>query len=310
MGAEQVARPALRLRRRTVRRVSWFAVIVLVPCILWLLVFRYYAVGYLGYLSLQRDSGTDVSGLGNYARLFTSDDLFHTAILNTIHYTVLFIAVQLPLALAIAVGINSIRNKRAREAALTAYFMPLITSTAATSVVFVFLYNPTFGLIDQVLRTIGLPNQSFLNSPDTALNSVVFMDIWKSLGFPVLIFYTGLQTIPTDFYDAAAVDGAGAWARFTHITWPLLMPTTSLMLTVQIVETLRTFTPVYVMTGTGANPPGGPINSTMIWTLDIFQQAFEYGRFSSAAAMAVLLFIFVGIFLAIQLRVTRIRWTY
>jgi ABC-type sugar transport system permease subunit len=306
------ASPRLLLRKpRSSRRgIPWFAILVLVPSCLWLLALRYYAVGYLGYLSLQHDSGTRVSGFGNYVKLFTGDALFRTAVLNTIHYTVLFIAVQLPLALAIAVGINSIRNKHAREAALTAYFMPLVTSTAATAVVFAFLYNPTFGLFDQIFRSIGIPNQNFLNSPDTALNSVVFMDIWKSLGFPVLVFFTGLQTIPQDYYDAASVDGASAWQRFRYMTWPLLMPTTTLIFIVQTVETLRIFTPIYVMTGTGASPPGGPLESTMVWTLDIFQQAFDYGRMSYAAAMAVVLFVFVALLLAIQLRITRTRWEY
>jgi len=284
-------------------------VLVLVPSCLWLIALRYFPIAYLGYLSVQRDPGSNVGGVGNYTKLF-GDPVFRTAVINSIHYTVLFLAIQLPLALLIALGINSMRSKHARESALTAYFMPLVTSTAATAVVFTFLYNPTFGLIDQVIRAVGLANQPFLTSPDTALNSVVFMDIWKTLGFPVLIFYTGLQTIPKDYYDAVAVDGAGTWKKFRYVTWPLLMPTTALLFTVQVVETLRVFTPVYVMTGTGANPPGGPMNSTLVWTLYIYQQAFEYAHQSYAATIAIVLFVCVVIFLAIQLRLSRISWEY
>lgn len=291
-------------------RVRWFLILVLLPSCVWLIALRYFPVAYLGWLSLQHDPSSRTSGFGNYAKLFTQDPLFWPAVGNTIRYTVTFVCIQLPLALLIALGINSIRNKHARESALTAYFMPLVTSTAATAVVFTFLYNPTFGLLDQILRYVGIPNQPFLASPDTALNSVVFMDIWKTLGFPVLIFYTGLQTIPKEYYDAVAVDGAGVWSRFRHVTLPLLMPTTTLLLTVQIVETLRVFTPIYVMTSTAASPAGGPINSTLVWSVYIFQQAFDYAHQSYAAAIAIVLFAFVVVLLAIQLRLTRFRWEY
>ena len=310
MSAQAAApsRPAPRRKRRPIR-IRWFAVIILVPACLWLIALRYFPVAYLGFLSLQRDPSSKASGFGNYQKLLT-DPVFQTAVINTVHYTVMFVGIQLPLALAIAIGINSIRHRRARESALTVYFMPLVTSTAATAVVFTFLYNPTFGLLDQIFRYLGLPNLPFLTSPDSALNSVIFMDIWKTLGFPVLIFYAGLQTIPREYYDAVAVDGAGLWATFRHITFPLLMPTTTLLVTVQIIETLRVFTPIYVMTSTAANPAGGPLNSTEVWTVYIFQQAFDYNRQSYAAAIAIVLFLFVIVFLALQLRLTRMRWEY
>jgi len=298
-----------RPRLGALRRIRWFVPLVLVPCCLWLVALRYFPVAYLGYLSLQPGPGSKGVGVGNFAKL-ASDPQFLTAVVNTAHYTIAFVGIQLPLALAIAVGINSLRNKRIRESVLTAYFLPLVTSTAATAVIFTFLYNPAFGLFDQAFRWVGLPTQPFLADPGQALNSIVTMDIWKSLGFPVLIFYTGLQTIPREYYDAVAVDGAGLWARFRYITWPLLMPTTALLLTVQIVQTLRVFTPVYVMTAVGGTPPGGPINSTLVWTLYIYQQAFDYANQNYAAAIAVVLFVFVVLFLAVQLSLTRFRWEY
>ena len=134
----------------------------------------------------------------------------------------LFLVVQLPLALLIAVGIDSMRRDSARQTVLTLYFLPLVTSTVATAVVFVYLYHPVYGLLNYGLTSLGLPALSYLHDPSQALPAVTGMAIWKSLGFPVIIFLAGLQSIPRELYDAASVDGAGAWSRFRGITLPLL----------------------------------------------------------------------------------------
>lgn len=296
--------------RRGLRRRGWgvFVIAVLAPAILWLLALRYLPIGYLGALSLQNTSAgaSTFVGLANYQAAF-SDDLFKKAVLNTIEYTVLLLVIQVPLALLIAVGIDSIKNRTARDTVLTLYFMPLVTSTVASAVVFVFLFHPAYGLFNFVLGSLGLPTLAYLQDPTTALPSVVVMDIWKTIGFPVIIFLAGLQTISAELYDAAAVDGAGAWARLRHVTIPLLRPTLILVLVMQGIETLRVFTPVYAMTATGGRSPGGPINSTLVWSLDIFFQAFKFNEFGYAAALAMLMFVIVAGGMLIQITVSRNR---
>lgn len=291
----------------------FFALAVLIPAVVWLLALRYGPIFYMGYLSTQDwqslSSGKPAfTGLDNYKEALTQDETFLKAVKNTIHYVVLFIVVQLPLALAIALWIESLKKESLRQTALTAYFLPLITSITATSVIFVFLYNPVNGLINFALRSIGLGAISFLKSPDTALNSVIAMNIWKNIGFPVVIFYAGLQTIPKEYYDAASIDGANAWQRFRFITWPLLKPTTALLLIIQMVETMKVFTPVYVMTGTGSNQPGGPVTSTLVWSLHIYNEAFRFNRLDYGAALSMLMFAFVFILLAFQLRLSKVQW--
>lgn len=288
-----------------------FLLVVLTPAVLWILAFRYWPIAYLADLSLQTGAAgrSKYVGVANYQAAL-SDGVFHTAVLHTVEYTVMFIIVQLPLALLIAVGINSLRRQSARQAVLTLYFLPLVASTAAMAVVYVYLYHPVFGLLNYGLTSIGLPALSYLHSPTQALPAVAAMAVWKTIGFPVIIFLAGLLSIPRELYDAAAVDGAGAWSRFWLITLPLLRPTTTLLLLVQGVESLRVFTPVYVMTGTSSSPAGGPNNSTLVWSLDIFQQAFEFNSFGYAAALAMFMFVVVAALMFVQIKTTRAAWDY
>jgi ABC-type sugar transport system permease subunit len=185
--------------------------------------------------------------------------------------------------------------------------MPLVTSTVASAVVFVFLFHPAYGLFNFVLDSLGLPTLSYLQDPSTALPSVAVMDIWKTLGFPVIILLAGLQTISHELYDAASVDGAGATARLRHITLPLLRPTLILVLVMQGIETLRMFAPVYAMTATSGRSPGGPVNSTLVWSLYVFFQAFKFNEFGYAAALAMLMFVVVTGAMAIRFTVARSR---
>lgn len=295
------------------RRTRWFVVAVLTPALLWLVLFRYGPLAYLVDLSFQTGTLGGTSqwvGLANYQRAIFGDPQFRQALENTVYFTTIYIVLQIPLGLLIAVAIQSLRREVFRQTALTLYFLPLVTSTAATAILFVFLYNPTFGLFDSILTALHLPAQDFLQNPRTALLSVVGMDWWKNLGFAVVIFYAGLQTIPKEIYEAAAVDGANAWQRLRRLTLPLMRPTIALLFAVDVAETLRVFTPVFVMTATQTLQPGGPDNSTMVWSLYLFDQAFRLNQFGYAAALAVLMFVAVAIFIAIELRLMRSNWEY
>jgi multiple sugar transport system permease protein len=310
---DQATSSAAKLFVRKRRRVRWFLLAVLTPALLWLILFRYGPLGYLVDLSFQTGTLGGTShwvGLANYQRAIFGDPQFRQALQNTVAFTATYVVLQIPLGLLIAVGIQSLRKEVFRQTALTFYFLPLVTSTAATAILFVFLYNPTFGLFNAVLGALHLPAQEFLQDPGQALLAVVAMDWWKNLGFAVVIFYAGLQTIPRELYEAASVDGANVWQQLRRITLPLMLPTIAMLLVVDVAETLRVFTPVFVMTATQTLQPGGPDNSTMVWSLYLFNQAFRLNQFGYAAALAVLMFAAVAIVIAIELRVMRSNWEY
>jgi ABC-type sugar transport system permease subunit len=292
------------------RRRGWgpFIFVVLVPAILWIAILRYLPIAYLASLSVQTGTAGNSSfvGLANY-QAAASDAVFHKAVFNTVEYMVMLLGIQIPLALLIAVGIDSMKNHFARDTVLTLYFMPLVTSTVASAVVFVFLYHPAYGLFNFILGSLGLPTLAFLQDPTTALPAVALMDGWKTLGFPTIILLAGLQTIPPELHDAAGVDGAGRWARIRYVTLPLLRPTLVLVFVMQGLETLRMFAPVFAMTGTGSRVPGGPVNSTIVWSLDIFFEAFQNNRFGYAAALAMLMFVVVAGAMVLQLSIARRR---
>jgi multiple sugar transport system permease protein len=300
----------LRGVRRGMRRRGWgpFIFVVLVPAILWIAILRYLPIAYLASLSVQTGAAGNSAfvGAANY-QAAASDAVFHKAVMNTFEYMVLLLGVQIPMALLIAVGIDSLKNRFARDTVLTLYFMPLVTSTVASAVVFVFLYHPAYGLFNFILGSLGLPTLAFLQDPSIALPAVALMEGWKTLGFPTIILLAGLQTIPPELHDAAGVDGAGRWARIRYITLPLLRPTLVLVFVMQGLETLRMFTPVFAMTGTGSRVPGGPVNSTIVWSLDIFFQAFQNNRFGYAAALAMLMFVVVAGAMVLQLSIARRR---
>ncbi len=288
-----------------------FLLVVLVPAVLWILVFRYLPIAYLADMSLHTGTvgQSKYVGLDNY-RAALSDSTFHTAVLHTIEYTVLLVVVQLSLALLIAIGINSLRRQWWRQTVLTLYFLPLVASTAAMSLVFVYIYDPIDGVLNYGLTALGLPAYGYLHSPTQALYAVVAMSLWKGLGFPVIIYLAALLAIPRELIEAAAVDGARAWHRFWQLTLPLLRPTTTLLVVILGVESLQVFTPVYVMTGTAAAPPGGPDNSTTVWSLQIFEEAFELNKLGYGSALAILMFIVVGAVMVIQIKKFRSGWKY
>jgi len=308
-GRRERARNSKQLKRFFSRH--GFVLLVLAPAVAWILLFRYLPIARLADLSLQTGAAGNSAYVGgaNYQEAF-SDPIFKTAVVHTFQYAALFLLVQLPLALIIALGINSLRRQFWRQTVLTMYFLPLVTSTVASAVVFVYLYHPIYGLLNYGLTSIGLPGLKYLTDPTQALPAVAFMAIWKSLGFPVIIFLAGLLTIPRELYDAAAVDGANAWSQFRRITLPLLRPTTTLLILIQGIESLRAFTPVFAMTSKSGSKPGGPGNSTMVWSLHIYQQAFQFNRLGYASALAVFLLGVVVVFMVIQFRFTRVKWEY
>lgn len=248
-------------------------------------------------------------GLDNYQRLLTDDDLFQRAIGNTVYFTLATVIPTLIIALLIALLLNR-KDLRARGLFRTIYFVPVVTSLVAVAFVWRILLEPSFGLVNSVFRLVGLQGPGWLADPDWALNGVALMTIWRDVGYYMVIFLAGLQTIPRDVYDAAEVDGASRWQTFRRITLPLLNPSIVLAAVIGVIYGLQLFTQVYVMTGSPQRLAGGPSDSTTSIVLYIVQQAFRPLEMGYPSAAAILLFILIMIVTLVQLRLIQRRFEY
>lgn len=293
----------LTLRRNHIRE-ALIAYGFLAPSFIGLAVFTLWPLIYSGYLSLSKwdmlDPEIKFVGLRNYARLIDDSDLLKV-LSNTAIYTASVVFITLILALGLAVLLN--RPLRLRAVFRTIFFLPVVTSLAALSALWLWIYAPEFGLANWLLRGIGLPASKWLNSPQTALAAIIIMMIWQTLGYNIIIFLAGLQNIRRDLYEAASLDGAGAWALFQHVTLPLLSPTLVFLVITSTVQAFRVFDPVYIMT----SGLGGPANSTATLVFYLYRQAFYNLNAGYASAIA---FLIVGIamaFTALQLYLSR-RW--
>jgi multiple sugar transport system permease protein len=200
-------------------------------------------------------------------------------------------------ALALVLAVILAEKFRLNELFRAIYFAPTVTSTTAAAAVWWWMYNPQYGLINDLLRLAHLPPQPWLLSSRMALPSIIIFSIWKSLGYNMVIYVAGLQAIPEIFYEVARLDGAGALRRFLSITVPLLAPTTIFIVIYNMIFALQVFDQVFVMTG------GGPANSTNVVVLELYRQAFQRYRFGYASAEAALLFVII-------LGVTGVQYVY
>ncbi len=233
-------------------------------------------------------------GLENF-REMAADPTFHKAMTNTLLYVATIVPISAALGLGLAVLFNT--RFRLRELFKAVYFAPMVTSTAAAAMVWWWLYNPQFGLFNVLLRLVGLPDQPWLMSSRTALTAIIIFSVWKSLGYNMIIYLAGLQSIPQQLYEAATIDGAGAVRRFWRISVPLLAPTTTFLLIYDGILAFQVFDQVFVLTG------GGPANATNVVVLDLYRQAFERYNFGYAAAEAAVLF-------ALILGITALQYVY
>lgn len=240
-------------------------------------------------------------GFGNYKTLFVEDPIFRQVVGNTIYYVAgvvpLSIVLSLMLALAMNNGLKGISLFRA------IFFIPVITSSVAVAMLWRWLYNTDFGLINVALDAVGLPAVPWLTSTDWAMPAVIIMAVWKNLGYNMVIYLAGLQGIPPTLYEAAALDGAGWWSRFKDITVPLLGPTTFFILVISIINSFQVFDLTFILT------QGGPGIATTTIVMYIYDQAFRYFQMGYAAALAWVLFMAIFAITLIQMRLQK-RWVH
>jgi len=276
--------------------------ILVAPAALYVLVFQLAPVAYglvlsfTQYSPLQRGAPTFI-GLDNYVALFRDPDF-----LNALWVTARYTLQVLPVTVAIALVLALLANRPFRGVGLfrSALYIPHIVSLTAVSMIWLWMYSQN-GLFNELLELINLGPQRWLNEPDTALNGVSVMRIWKALGSNMVLLLAGLQTIPRDLYEAASIDGANTWHRFRYVTLPGLRPMLVYVVAMDIIFLSQSFAEIFVLTS------GGPLNSTTTINYLIYTEAFDYSSMGSASAMAFVLFAFIAGLTLMALRAGRER---
>ena len=250
-----------------------------------------------GLKDLANPVGTTVVGLKNYLDLF-SDSTFWTALLNTVYFVVVGVPLTLVFGLLIATALNG-GVTRFRTAFRVGYYLPVITSIVAIAVVWRFLLNPDSGLINMLLGGLGIKGPAWLADPVFAMPSIIAMAVWRNLGFAMVVFLAGLQTIPASLYESASIDGAGRWQAFRYVTIPMLRPTILFMTVITTIGYLQLFEEPFVMT------LGGPLDSTLSITMYMYQQGFTFFHQGYASAIAYVLFVIVALIAFLQFKFLR-----
>jgi multiple sugar transport system permease protein len=256
--------------------------------VLGLLVFTVYplcASVYLSFCDYDILTPPTWIGLRNYRTMLFEEPLFWKSLWNVLYYT----AFAVPLGIAFGVLLALLLDARIKGQSVyrTLYYIPSIVPTVATSVLWMWLLNPQTGLVNMLLRAVGVSEPpNWLANPDWSKPSLIFMSLW-GVGGSMIIYLAGLKDVPVSLYEAALVDGAGAWQRIRHITLPMITPVIFFNLVMGLIGSFQYFTQAFIMT------QGGPLDSTLFYALNLFYQAFQYLKFGYASAMALFLFVIV-----------------
>ena len=288
---------AARRRRRRTSLIGWtfilpnfigFTALTLIP-----------VVGALAVSFTHWDSYSTPkwAGLDNFRRMW-DDDNFWTALENTCWYAL----GHIPLTLMVSLGLAVLLNQKLRGVRVlrTAFFFPYLTSLVAVAVVWNMLLSPEVGPVNQFLHALGIAHPpGWTTSPDWAMPALILASVWRDMGYYMVLFLAGLQTIPADLYEAARMDGAGAWRRFWHVTLPCLRPTTFFILVMLTVSSFKVFDLVQIMT------EGGPGRSTLVLSQLIFREGITQGRFGYSSAISLALFMICLVITVVQFQFQR-----
>jgi len=286
---DPIVRNFLRLKHDTIHGARTATLVFLFPFMLLFVIFR--AGPVLASFALSFSSYDAISpptwvGVANYRDILLGTEaatrLFWRAVGNTLYFTAGQVSLEMLAGLGLAVLVNS-RALRAKLVWRTIYYLPVVTSAVAVSMVWLWIYHPQVGLLNSALQSVGLPKLAWLSSPDLAMPAIILMAVWQGAGWSMVIYLAGLQSIPDSLYESARIDGASGWQQFAHVTVPLLMPVTLFIVIMSCISALQVFSQVYVMT------QGGPLNSTITVTYHIWNNAFRFYRLGYASAMAFLL---------------------
>lgn len=239
-------------------------------------------------------------GLANYRQMFTGDELFGKSLYTSAYYTLGAVPLGLILSFAVAMLLN--QNVRGKSIFRTIFYLPVLVPAIANNILWLWLFNPDFGLLNSAARGVGLPGSQWIYDEKTVIPSLILMSAW-GFGNAAVIFLAGLQGVPTHLYEAVEVDGGAAWHKLRYVTLPMMTPTIFFNLVLGLIATFQVFTEAYVMTG------GGPSNSSLFYVFYIYRTAFTQAQMGYASALAWVLFVIV---LAVTLLVFRSArsWVY
>ncbi|MHB0856255.1 MAG: carbohydrate ABC transporter permease [Anaerolineae bacterium] len=275
-----------RLQARTRRRETLVGLAFLSP---WLIGFVVFLLGpmiasfYLSFTQYKVVRPPVWLGIDNYARMF-GDKLFYHSLKVTLTYTVMSVPIGIVAALAIATLLN--QTVVASGVFRTIFYLPSVVSGVSVAIVFAWIFNYRFGIINYFLSLVGIVGPNWLGHPRFALWAFVLMSLW-GIGGTVVIFLASLQGVPQALYEAAEIDGANPWRRFTHITLPMISPSILFVLIMGVIGTFQTFTTAYIMTA------GGPSNATLFYLLYLYKNAFSWFEMGYASALAWFLFLII-----------------
>jgi multiple sugar transport system permease protein len=284
---------ATRSRRRRILVAYTF----MLPSLIVLAVFMFYPLIRAAILSFTNYSVFGVTkyvGLSNYITLFHNSQ-FWGDLVNTVYYAGVTTPVSVALALALALLLNR-RGLPGRGVLRAAIFLPAVVSLAVAAIPFRLMFTPSIGLITYWLGAIGVHSTDWLDSTTLAMPAVIIVGIWKNVGFYMVIYIAGLQTIPKEFYEAARIDGASAWRRFRNITWPLLSNTTMFVTIIALIASFQAFDQIFVMT------QGGPAFSTETLVMLIYREGFQQFQLGYASAIGYVLVLIILLFSLFQMR--------
>lgn len=277
----------------------------LLPALLVLGVFLFYpmikTLIYSFFLTNTRGVTVSFVGLENYINLFLSDRFQHS-----LKVTLLFVLYTVPTGILLALFLALIANEKVKGVGLfrVLFSSTLGVSVAAGAAIWLFLFHPSIGVLNNVLTSLGMKAVPWLTSSSWALFSVAITTVWMNVGFNFIILLSGLQNIPEEMYESARMDGAGYWSQLVHITLPLLSPTLFFVIVVSLINSFQTFGQIDILTG------GGPAEATNLIVYSIYKDAFIHSRFGYASAQAMILFLIILIFTIIQFKVGEKRVHY
>ncbi|MBR4869981.1 MAG: sugar ABC transporter permease [Oscillospiraceae bacterium] len=299
--------PAKKMKKLTLRGetyswkeigVGWLLLIPAIAFLVFTFVIPVIQVIQLSFTNYNTITGAmSPAGFSNYVYLLTGDTSadFYQSLGHTLVYAVVRIGFDVVLALLIAVLLDT--HVPLKKYLRASYFAPVVVPVVASSLIWLWFYDPGVGPFNQILGWLGLPASKWLYHESTALMSILIFSIWKGLGYNMILFLTGLQSIPDSYVEAARIDGASSWQIFWRIKLPLLRPVMSFVLMMDIIEAFKAFTEVNVLT-----PTGGPLRSTVLIVNYIYELAFSNGRMGRASAAAMILFVIIFAFTLIRNR--------
>lgn len=299
---EGVVEPSKRRIRLThQQKQGLWGFLFAIPAMVFFVLFAIYPIGRTFYLSFFEYSVVDppiYNGIDNY-RAIVDDDRFITSLVNTFEYVAFTYIPVWILALMLALALNT--RIKGRGLFRTIYFVPVVMSWVVVSVIWKLIFHRNGLLNASFLDPLGIPPQNWLTDVDLAPDAIVIMSVWKEVGFFMVIFLAGLQNIPGDLVDASKVDGAGRLQSFKSVTLPLLQPTILFATVIGMITGLQVFIPQFVMT------QGGPVDATLVLTLDIYETGFFFLDGGKAAAMSVVLFCIIAAITLVQFILYRSR---